>query len=249
VPVPAGTRRLGVRRIGFKPLDTDVRVEAGGRTQVMVRLDPAPIETAKASPSTAPKADPPTKAESLRPGFVPLFNRRTMAGWKTHPLYPGGWRVEDGNLVGYGLGASHLFTTRSDFTDFHLYVEARISTFGNSGLMFRSSYASLNAKEKYPHGYEAQIVVFAMDPHKTGSLYLNPGGCVVSVPKSPVQPNAWFTEEVIAQGNHLVIKVNGQTTADYFDGKHISSMGHIALQHTGTQTVVEFRRVEIKELK
>jgi Domain of Unknown Function (DUF1080) len=32
-----------------------------------------------------------------------------------------------------------------------------------------------------------------------------------------VPPDTWFTQEVLADGNHLVIKVNGTTTVDYRD--------------------------------
>ena len=64
--------------------------------------------------------------------------------------------------------------------------------------------------------------------------------------RSPV--GQWFVEEVIARGFHIVIKVNGVTTADYVDNKRISASGHIALQHYNPKTVVEFRKIEIQEL-
>jgi hypothetical protein len=54
---------------------------------------------------------------------------------------------------------------------------------------------------------------------------------------------------VIAQGNHLVVKVNGRTTADYTDDKQRFMRGRIALQTMDRTTVAEFRKVEIKELE
>jgi FKBP-type peptidyl-prolyl cis-trans isomerase FkpA len=54
--------------------------------------------------------------------------------------------------------------------------------------------------------------------------------------------------EVIAEGNHFVIKVNGETTATYTDDKHRFTRGHLAVQQYSPQTVVEFRKIEIKEL-
>ena len=66
--------------------------------------------------------------------------------------------------------------------------------------------------------------------------------------ESPVPPGQWFTLEVIAQGNHIVIRVNGKTTADYTDEKRPYSSGHIALQQHDPETVAEFRKIEIKEL-
>ena len=66
--------------------------------------------------------------------------------------------------------------------------------------------------------------------------------------KSPVPPGEWFTQEVIAEGNHIIIKVNGKTTADYTDDKRLFTRGHLALQQHNPQTVAEFRKIEIKEL-
>ena len=51
-----------------------------------------------------------------------------------------------------------------------------------------------------------------------------------------------------AQGNHIVISVNGKTTTDYTDEKRLYSSGHIALQQHDPSTVAEFRKIEIKEL-
>ena len=82
--------------------------------------------------------------------------------------------------------------------------------------------------------------------HRTGSLYAN-SDPVVSVSGAP-PAGQWFFEEVIARGFHIVIKVNGVTTADYVDNKRISASGHIALQQNNPKTVVEFRKIEIQEL-
>jgi hypothetical protein len=51
--------------------------------------------------------------------------------------------------------------------------------------------------------------------------------------------------EVIAQGSQIVIKVDGVETARYLDS-HFKT-GHIALQQHDANTVVEFRKIEIKE--
>ena len=68
------------------------------------------------------------------------------------------------------------------------------------------------------------------------------------VHKMLVRPGEWFTQEVIAEGNHIVIKINGQTTVDFMDQKNTYSMGHFALQQHHQGSVVEFRRIEVKEL-
>jgi serine/threonine protein kinase/formylglycine-generating enzyme required for sulfatase activity len=208
-------------------------------------LEPKEPATAGATPVAA------TNAAQPGDGFMPLFNGNDLTGWKPHPSQLGNWRVEKGVLIGTGERSerSHLYTERGDFKDFHLRVEARINAGGNSGLYFRSTFGPARPADhpKWPYGYEAQIDS-TVDPNRTGSLFAGMDGVVVGVRDTLVPPGQWFTEEVIAQGNRFVIKVNGQTTAVYRDEKEISASGHIALQMNNSKTVVEFRKIEIKEL-
>jgi hypothetical protein len=51
---------------------------------------------------------------------------------------------------------------------------------------------------------------------------------------------------VIAEGDHIIIKVNGEIVVDKHD--HAYSKGHFALQQHGPGTVVKFSKIEIKEL-
>ncbi|HKI19972.1 MAG TPA: DUF1080 domain-containing protein [Isosphaeraceae bacterium] len=71
----------------------------------------------------------------------------------------------------------------------------------------------------------------------------------MSILESLVRPFEWFTLDMIAQDYHIIVKVNGKTTADYTDRKRRFASGHIALQQHDSQTVVEFRKIEIKELE
>jgi len=64
-----------------------------------------------------------------------------------------------------------------------------------------------------------------------------------------VKPDEWFTQEVTAVGNHIIIKVNGKTTVDFVDKKNTYTKGHFALQQHDPGTVVMFRKIEVKELK
>lgn len=62
----------------------------------------------------------------------------------------------------------------------------------------------------------------------------------------------WFTQEVIADGNHVTILVNGKQVVDWIDPENRFTSGHLALQHNsgsnGRDTVVQFRKIEVKEL-
>ena len=160
-----------------------------------------------------------------------------MTGWKTHPDDKAVWKVEDGILIGTGP-AGHLFSERGDYQNFDYKVEAMINDHGNSGQYFRTAYG-----KSFPKGYEAQINSTHRDPVRTGSLYnFKP------IYEELVKPNEWFTQEVHAVGNHIVIKVNGKTTVDFVDPKSTYMKGHFALQQHDPGTVVKFRKIEVREL-
>ncbi len=172
-------------------------------------------------------------------GWVQLFNGKDLTGWKTHPKDKAEWEVKDGILVGSGP-AGHLFSERDDYQNFIYRVEAKINDHGNSGQYFRTKFGP-----SFPKGYEAQINSTHRDPVKTGSLY---GFKDATVTEMLVQPDEWFTQEVTAIGNHIVIKVNGKTTVDFVDKKNTHMKGHFALQQHDPGTVVMFRKIEVKEL-
>jgi hypothetical protein len=212
-------------------------------------------------------------------GWVQLFNGKDLTGWKV-PDPPSGqftklekktdgdkvvayvgtlkggkqetlWRVEGGLLVGGGP-ASHIFTERGDYENFHYRVEAKINDGGNSGQYFRTKFGP-----GFPAGYEAQINATGGDPIKTGSLY--PDGrtklknhrseIAVVLNTAPHQPDEFFTQEVIAVGNHIQILVNGKKTLDWKDPDGTFTTGHFALQGHDPKSVMTFRKVEVKELK
>jgi hypothetical protein len=198
-----------------------------------------PATTEKAPPAGI--AIPPVGGGGSGGGFVSLFNGKDLTGWKVYPEGTGQWKVENGALVSSGP-PSHLFTERGDFHNFHLRLEALINVGGDSGVFFRSEFGP-----GVPEGYEAQIDVTPRVRIKTGSLYL-PGVPEVLVGKQLHRPNEWFTQEVIAEGNHIIIKVNDQTTVDWRDPKNSYARGHFALQQEHPGTVVKFRKIEVLEL-
>jgi hypothetical protein len=202
--------------------------------------------------------------------WVQLFNGKDLTGWKLPPkpsdqfvgvetkekdgkvmAYEGKlkngkmetlWRVEDGILIGSGH-ASHLFSERGDYQNFRYRVEAMINDHGNSGQYFRTAFGP-----GFPKGYEAQINATHGDKIRTGSLYLPQVKEVLVLDQAPHKPDKWFTQEVLAEGNHIIIKVNGKTTVDWKDPENRYKKGHFALQGHDPGTVVKFKKVEIIEL-
>ncbi|MFO0927245.1 MAG: DUF1080 domain-containing protein [Gemmataceae bacterium] len=182
-------------------------------------------------------------------GWVSLFNGKDLTGWKVYPKGTGTWKVEDGAIVGSG-NASHLFTERGDFKDFHFRVEAMINDKGNSGQYFRTQFGP-----GFPRGYEAQINATHGDPIRTGSLYPDyrekrlQGIKSNLVYKAPHKANEWFTQEVICKGEHITILVNGKKMVEFTDKGSPYKRGHFAIQQHDPGSVVKVRKVEVKELK
>lgn len=182
-------------------------------------------------------------------GYVKLFNGKDLTGWKTHPDDKAKWEVKDGAIVGTGP-AGHLFSEGGDYANFHYRMEAMINDKGNSGQYFRAKYS-----KAFPDGYEAQINATHGDPIKTGSLYPAFNRKLTEAQReklliktAPHKPGEWFVQEVIADGNHIIIKVNGKTTVDFIDENNTYKKGHFAIQQHDPGSVVKVKRVEVKEL-
>jgi hypothetical protein len=191
-------------------------------------------------------------------GWVTILDAKSFTDWKVAPespkshveesatvkkvvagdsLHDGRWTFEHGVLHGEG-GVSHIFSPRGDYENFVYRAEIRISDKGNSGQYFRTAFGN-----GFPDGYEAQVNSTHTDPVRTGSLY-----GFVKVFDQLVPPNTWFTQEVTAVGNHIVIKVNGKTTVDYVDTKNTHMKGHFAFQQHNLGSEVWIRNVQVKEL-
>ncbi len=194
---------------------------------------PAKVEPKKKGEVGKP-IPPPTAGQ-----FIPLFNGVDLTGWATGTGGVGNWKVVDGAITCSGK-ASHLFTARDDFDDFHLRVEAKINDVGNSGV-----YCRALKNVGFPTGYEAQIALAKSgQAYRTGSLYN-----LVKVAEDFVSPDTWFTMEVIAVGPRIRILLDGKEMVNHVDAKSAHTKGHIALQHHDALTKVSFRKVEIKPLK
>jgi serine/threonine protein kinase len=237
-------------KLAFANLKT-TRVTEAGVKNLAAALPKCKIEWDIGSVVVQPsqrKTDPPPLDNA--DGFVSLFNGKDLTGWKWHPSQVGNWRVEHGILIGSGPSiTSHLYTQRGDYKDFHLRIEARINEGGNSGVYFRTRFGPAQpAKQpRWLIGYNAK-----MDTSRLGGFLLDDPKMKVPLIRNrePIVPaGQWLTLEVLARGNHIIIKVNGEITADFTDEARRFSTGYIALQQHTPRTVVEFRKIEIKQLR
>jgi hypothetical protein len=173
-------------------------------------------------------------------GWVSLFDGKTLGGWTTADGTEGNWKVVDGAITSSGP-ASHLFSPRGDYKNFRYRAEIKINDGGNSGMYFRTAKGP-----GFPKGYEAQVNSTHRDPVKTGSIYN-----AVLIKKMLVDPDTWFTQEVEVVGNHIIVKVNGDTLYEYVDGANNGagqfSQGHFAFQHHDPTCRVQIRKIEVIE--
>jgi HEAT repeat protein len=203
--------------------------------------------------TAVPDFDPVEAAE----GFTPLFNDRDLAGWTGGG---GGYAAEDGKIVVHPeRGGGNLYT-EGEYTDFVLRFEFKLTPAANNGLGVR---APLEGDAAYV-GMELQIledgspVYWDLKPYQYhGSVY-----GVVPARRGVLRPvGEWNTEELTVKGRRVAVVVNGTTVVDAdidaasvagtMDGREHPGLGresgHIGF--LGHGSIVEFRRLRIKELR
>jgi hypothetical protein len=194
---------------------------------------------------------------TLREGFAALFDGKTLAGWQGSVK---GYRVEDAVLVCPKEGGGNLFTEK-EYADFAFRFEFRLFPGSNNGVGIR---APLKGDAAYT-GMEIQILDDNHESYKGiqpwqahGSIY-----GVVPAKRDQLRPTGeWNTEEIVASGRRVAVRLNGATivdadldqakppmTADLLKA-HQEGMdrkkGHIGFLGHGTR--VEFRNIRIREL-
>jgi hypothetical protein len=181
------------------------------------------------------------------PGFRPLFNGKDLSGWDGDLSL---WKVVDEAIVGDSAGIKHnqFLVTTEEFGDFELKLEFRLKDgVGNSGVQFRTKRIPNSTEVS---GYQADI-----GESYWGCLYdeSRRNKVLVKPPaefEKTLKKGDWNEYTIWAEGDHIVLKVNGVTTVDYVEpDAAIARQGIIALQvHSGGPLKVEFRKIRIKPL-
>ncbi|HWQ52617.1 MAG TPA: DUF1080 domain-containing protein [Bryobacteraceae bacterium] len=181
-------------------------------------------------------------------GFKPLFNGKNLNGWDGDPRL---WKVQDGVIVGSTEGVTlddnSFLITRKSFRNFVLRLDMKVRNH-NSGVQFRS--------EAMPNwvvrGYQADAA--ANPDNYWGNIYDEKGkrGIMVNTWKEKgsqaFKKDDWNTYEILCEGDHIQIKLNGMVTADLHDSARTE--GIIALQlHKGPAMQASFRNIAIRELR
>ena len=209
-----------------------------------------------ASTPIAFAAEATTNKAGEEEGFASLFDGKDLAGWTgdTH-----GYVVEDGAIVCLPDKGGNLYTEK-EYADFVLRFEFKLTPGANNGLALRSP---LKGTAAYV-GMEIQILDDTAQEYKDLAPYQYHGSVygVVPAERGHLKPvGEWNTEEVVAKGRQIAVKLNGVTILDADLDKASTphtpdkqehpglkrEKGHIGFQGHGSR--VEFRKLRVKVLE
>ena len=203
-------------------------------------------------------------------GFQAIFNGKTLEGWSGNEKF---WSVKDGTITGRTTAdnkteGNTFLIWKDEVGDFELRLKFKIVG-GNSGIQYRSS----DKGNHVVHGYQADIdsgdqyIGILYEEGRRGILAergnkveITEAGEKKVVGKTEdsaailkdIKKEDWNEYIIIAQGRHLVQKINGHTTVDVMDGEKAKSAasGILALQlHAGPPMMVQFKEIELMKLK
>ena len=223
------------------------------------------------------QSDRPSPIEGDEPGFEPIFDGQTLAGWEGDPVY---WRAEDGAIVGeitpQTVVKSNTFIvwTGGRPRDFELKLDYRITANGNSGINYRSALIPdpvTPANRFAMRGYQCDL-----DGRKryTGNNYEEKGRRFLAVrgqmtrvvgTRPPValstfgDPDAlaahvtddWNAVHLIVRGNTMTHIVNSQLMSVVIDddAPNRPAEGLLGVQvHVGPPMKVEYRDIRLKRI-
>ena len=189
--------------------------------------------------------------EDAKAGFVSLFDGKSLDGWQGDVKH---YAVEDGVLVCHGA----KLCAAKQYANFILRFDFKLPPAGNNGIGIR---APLGGDTAYM-GIEIQILDDGHLKYKNLLPYQAHGSIygVVPAKRGSLKPiGQWNREEIVADGSHIKVTVNGMvvTAADIgklaqtVDGKPHPGLhnakGYIGLLGHNADPVA-FRNIRIKEL-
>jgi hypothetical protein len=253
-------------------------IETSRRALLMASLAACPMLAQQAAQPYGPKqSDRPAPIDGDEPGFVSMFDGKSLAGWEGNPKY---WRVADGVMTGEitpeTIIKSNTFLIWQGTTpeDFELKVDYRISTGGNSGINYRSVVvpdAVTPANKFAMRGYQCDIdgknLYTGNNYEEKGRLFLAQRGDVTHVTGARIPivlsrvgdnkdlagllTDGWNSIHLIVRRNVLIHNINGRLMSVTIDDDPARARtGLIGVQvHVGPPMTIEYRNWRIKPLQ
>ncbi len=198
------------------------------------------------------------------------LQRPSLDGWDGNPKF---WSVEDGTITGRTTtdnptkGNTFLIWREAPVDDFVLRLKYKIVG-GNSGIQYRSREVDPWVVSGYQGDFEAGDTFSGIlyEEKARGILALRGQKVTINADGSKeaeqvtdskelqggIKKEDWNDYEIIAQGNHLIHKINGQVTAEVIDNQKdkAAESGILALQlHAGPPMTVQFKDVRLKRTR
>jgi len=176
-----------------------------------------------------------TRAE-ISAGWILLWDGATPFGWQ--PRGEAKWEVKDGVVAPVPGSGKGFLTTTTEFPNFRLKCDFWVDDTANSGVFLRGPVAQ-DAELSAMNAYEVNIY----DKHAqwpTGSI-----NEIAVAREKQKTVGRWNTYEITADGERLVVVLNGKTTVDTRSPRE--KRGVLALQYNG-EGVVRFRNVKLQPL-
>jgi len=142
------------------------------------------------------------------------------------------WEVVHGLLAPCGEPAGYL-TSKTEYKDFVIKVDFRTGEDTNSGVFVRAPGGN--------GGYEVQIWKSQPQGYNTGSIV----GTAKTGQEYKFIPDQWNHYDITADGDHLVVVLNGTKTLDVHDSKFPE--GRIRLQYQ--KYPIEFKNIKLKPVQ
>ena len=183
----------------------------------------------------------------------PVFDGKSLNGWKAQKGEEGWWKVEDGAIVGGSLekpvphNTFITFAKRYGNFEMRLKVKLEGGDKANAGIQVRS--------ERIPNHHEMIGYQADLGQHYWGKLYDESRrkkviGDYVSDEAAKAKKPGWNDYRIRCEGPRIRLWLNGILTVDYTEkDKAIPLTGLIALQaHSGPPFQVHYKDITIEEL-
>ena len=197
-------------------------------------------------------------APAIEPGFVSLFDGKTLHGWVQVDKRGSGYLVEDGKIVCPSSGGANLYTDK-DYANFVLRFEFRLEEAGNNGVGIR---CPAQARDCAYEGMEIQILDSLHPKYASRIRPAQHHGSVYDVIPAKTgflkKAGEWNEEEIVVDGRRIRVTLNGTVILDadldtVKDPEVLKK--HPGLARTtgrigflGHDSRVEFRNIRVKAL-
>lgn len=215
---------------------------------------------------------PPANVDGVRAaGFSPLFDGKTLAGWKHDPIKTSEWRITNGILKHSGkLGEPRDLWTVKEYGNFTLVCDWRWAARGPQQFQ-----PLIQADGSYPSGADGKPLTVEIEeqdsgiflrghaaaqvnlwnwPIGSGEVYgyridpeMSPEVRTQATPKvrADYPTGEWNRTMITLIGDRLSVSINGRVVIENAQLPEIPARGPIGLQHHGA--AIDFANMWIKE--